>query len=88
VKVRLYIRVKLPDGTRRYTDPVYLSNGKLKPRYTLVERKPEHHAEGVYHLRYCQANCKRVYEAVGNDVGEALSARLGSAQTMLHNSLL
>ena len=82
MKVRLYIRVRLPDGSRQYADPVYLSNGKPKPLYALVDGKPEHHPEGVYHLRYCRADGKRAYEAVGNDVWAALTARLKRERTL------
>jgi integrase/recombinase XerD len=60
VKVHLYIRVRLSDGNRQYVDPVYAANGKLKPLYAVVDGKPEHHPEGVYHLRLaypCGLNC-------------------------------
>lgn len=33
MKVRLYIRVRLDNGTRQYVNPVYAANGKLKPFY-------------------------------------------------------
>lgn len=82
MKVHLYIRVRLPDGSRQYADPVYLSNGKPKPLYALVDGKPEHHPEGVYHLRYCRADGKRAYEAVGNDVWAALTARIKRERTL------
>jgi len=82
VKVRLYIRIRLADGSRHYADPFYLSNGKPKPLYGLVDGKPEHHPEGVYHLRYCRRDGKRVYETVGNDVWAALTARLKRERTL------
>jgi len=50
VKVHLYIRVRLSNGTRQYLDPVYAANGKLRPLYALVAGNPEHHPEGVYPL--------------------------------------
>ena len=46
--VRLKIRVRLSNGSRAYVDPVYSSDGKLKPLYAVVNGKPEHHPEGVY----------------------------------------
>ena len=52
MKVRLYLRVRLDNGTRQYVNPVYAAHGKLKPFYASVGGKPEHHPEGVYHLRY------------------------------------
>jgi hypothetical protein len=44
--VRLRIRVRLPDGSRPYLDPVTSSNRKLKPLYAVVDGEPEHHPEG------------------------------------------
>ena len=82
MKVRLYIRIRLADGKRHYADPFYRSNEKPKPLYALVEGKLEHHPEGVYHLRYCRADGKCVYEAMGNDVWAALAARLKRERTL------
>ena len=73
--VRLKIRVRLSNGSRAYVDPVYSSNGKLKPLYAVVNGKPEHHPEGVYNLRYLKAG-KRVWDAVGADPQLALTAKL------------
>jgi hypothetical protein len=73
--VPLKIRVKLPNGSRAYVDPVFSSNNKLKPLYALVDGKPRHHPEGVYHLRYMKRG-KRVWEPVGNDPQGALTAQL------------
>jgi len=61
MKVRLYLRVRLPNGNRQCVDPVYAANGKLKPLCAFVDGKQEHHREGVYHLRYLKAG-KRVWE--------------------------
>lgn len=74
--VRLKIRIRLPDGSRPYLDPVPSGNGKLKPLYALVDGKPEHHPEGCYFLRYANAEGKRVWERVGKDGQLALDARL------------
>lgn len=74
--VRLKIRIRLPDGSRPYLDPVPSGNGKLKPLYALVDGKPEHHPEGCYFLRYANAEGKRVWERVGKDGQFALGARL------------
>jgi hypothetical protein len=62
--VRLKIRVRLSNGSRAYVDPVFSSDGKLKPLFAVVNGKPEHHPEGVYNLRYVKAG-KRVWDAVG-----------------------
>ena len=57
--VGLKIRVKLSNGSRAYVDPVFSSNNKLKFLCGLVDGKPQHHPEGVHHLRYLRRG-KRV----------------------------
>jgi integrase/recombinase XerD len=74
--VRLKIRVRLPDGSRPFLDPVPSGNSKLKPLHALVEGRPEHHPEGVYFLRFADAAGKRVWERIGKDWQLALDARL------------
>ena len=71
MKAHLYIRIKMQDGSRPFCEPVYSANRKLKPGYAIVKGKPEHHQEGVYHLRYLRGE-KRVWESVGTDAQEAL----------------
>jgi hypothetical protein len=73
--IRLKIRVRLSNGSRAYVDPVFSSNGKLKPLYAVVNGKSEHHPEGVYNLRYVKAG-KRVWDAVGTDAQLALTTKL------------
>jgi hypothetical protein len=63
---RLKMRVRLSNGNRAYVDLVLSPNDKLKPLYVFVDSKPEHHPEGVYHLRYLNGG-KRVWDAVGSD---------------------
>jgi hypothetical protein len=46
--VTLYIRVKTKDGRKPYCQPVYLTNGRLKPLYAMVDGKPENRPEGSY----------------------------------------
>jgi len=70
--VRLKIRVILPDGTRRYVDPVKTGNGKLKPLYALIDGQQHHHPEGIYCLRYAANNGKRIWDQVGPDPVAAL----------------
>lgn len=72
--VRLKIRVRLPDGSRPYLDPVLSTNKKLKPLFALVNGQPEHHPEGVYHLRYVKGK-KRIWEKVGSDAQYALTVK-------------
>lgn len=72
--VRVKLRIKLSSGSRVYADPVWSPNGKLKPHFALVDGVPEHHPEGVYHLRY-QRGERRVWEAVGSDPQLAVTAQ-------------
>lgn len=62
--VLLKIRIRLPDGSRPFLDPVLSSNGKLKPLYAIVDGKPEHHPNGTYFLRYAVLGGKRVYKPI------------------------
>ncbi len=73
--VRLKIRVRLPDGSRPYLDPVFSGNNKLKPGYALLDGGPAHFPDGVYHLRYLKGTA-RVWETVGTDAQLALIAKL------------
>lgn len=71
-KVRLYIRVRLPDGRDSFLDPVWNRNRTLRTGYALVSGAPEHHPEGIYYLRFLR-NGKRVWEAVGADADAAIA---------------
>jgi len=69
--VRLKIRVRLAGGSRRFLDPVFSANKKLKPLHAMVDGQPVSHPEGVYFLRYARGE-KRIWENVGNDSQLAL----------------
>jgi hypothetical protein len=69
--VRLKIRVRLAGGSRRFLDPVFSANKKLKPLHAMVDSQPVSHPEGVYFLRYARGE-KRIWENVGNDSQLAL----------------
>jgi integrase/recombinase XerD len=73
--VRLKLRVRLPDGSRPYLDPVYSANNKLKPGYASLDGKPVHFPDSVYHLRYLKGS-RRVWEGIGCDAQFALTAKL------------
>lgn len=68
----LYIRITAEDGRKPYCKPVYLSKGRLKPHFALVDGKPEHHPEGVYYVRYGTDDGKQWFVPVGNDPYVAL----------------
>jgi integrase/recombinase XerD len=51
-KVRLYIRIRRPDGRHAYLDPVWNRNHTLRAGYAMVEGKPEYHPSGIYYLRF------------------------------------
>jgi len=70
--VRLKIRVRLPDGSRPYLDPVFSANNKLEPGYAQLNGAAVHFPAGVYHLRYAKGGT-RVWEAIGSDPQLALT---------------
>jgi integrase/recombinase XerD len=70
-KVRLYVRVTLPDRTRTFLDPVYSGSHKLKPGWALFEGNPKRFDDAVYYAR-CKKGDKRVYDSLGDDPQHAL----------------
>ena len=84
-KVTLLIRIRTADGRQPYCPVVWADTKqkKLKPGWALVDGKPEHHDEGVYHLRYTKAG-RRVWENVGKDAVEALKKR-NTVEWVLNN---
>jgi integrase/recombinase XerD len=75
----LYIRITTKYGRNSYCKPVYLSKGRLKPHYAMVDGEPEHHPEGVYYIRFGTGGGKQRFESVGMDAFVALD-KLGEAQ--------
>lgn len=63
----LYIRITTKAGRKPYCKPVYHSKGRLKPQYAMVNGEPEHHANGVYYLRFGTDDGKQKFELVGKD---------------------
>jgi hypothetical protein len=80
----LYIRITTEDDKRPYCRPVYLSKGRLKPLYPVVNSKPEHHPEGVYHIRFGTDAGKQTFVPVGNDPYVALD-KLAEKQRWLRD---
>jgi len=76
--VKIYLRIRLKDGQRRYAPIVYASNKKIKPLYALIDGQAQRHLEGVYHLRYVRDG-KNVWEAVGPDAQVAAAAQIRRA---------
>jgi integrase len=68
----LYLRVTTKDGKTPFCKPVYLSKGRLKPHYAMVNRQPEHHPEGVYYVRFGGKGRKQKFVSAGNDPYVAL----------------
>jgi hypothetical protein len=68
----LCIRITTKEGKKPYCKPVYLSKGRLKPLYAMVDDKPEHHSEGVYYIRFGADDGKQPFVRVGNDPYVAL----------------
>jgi integrase/recombinase XerD len=71
--VKLYLRVRLPDGTYPYLKAVFASNGRIRPHYAIHDAKPIHFPGSSYHLRY-QAGGKRIWEPVGTEPSLAIVA--------------
>lgn len=69
--VKLYLRVRLPDGTYPYLKPAYASNGRIKPHHAIRDGRVIHSPGSTYYLRYPVAD-KRVWEPVGDDPALAL----------------
>jgi hypothetical protein len=58
--------------------------GTPATRYAVVNRKPEHHPEGVYHLRFGTKDGKQTFVPVGNDPYVALD-KLAEKQRWLRD---
>jgi integrase/recombinase XerD len=71
-KVRLYIRVRLPDGRHSFADPVWNRNQTLRSGYALIQGQPEYHPESVYYLRFLRGG-KRVWQPVGSETDRAIA---------------
>jgi integrase/recombinase XerD len=57
--VKLYIRVRLPDGSHPFLKAAFTSNGRVRPGYAIHEGKVASFPGSSYYLRY-QSNGKRV----------------------------
>jgi integrase/recombinase XerD len=72
-KVRLYLRLTV-NGNRQFFEPVYASNGKLKPLVALVDGEPKRLDDATYYLRYSKHG-KRCWQSVGVDPQRAAQKR-------------
>jgi hypothetical protein len=64
--VKLYIRVRLPDGSYPYLKAAYASNGRIRPHHAIHNGKAVHFPGSAYYLRY-HLDGKRVWEPAGDD---------------------
>lgn len=80
----LYIRITTADGRKSYCKPVYLSKGRLKSQYAMVNGEPEHHPEGVYYLRFGVDGGKQQFVQIGKDSFVALD-KLAEKQRWLRD---
>ena len=85
-RVRLYIRVRLPDGRHSFLEPAWNRNHTLRVGHALVAGKPEHYPGATYYLRFLR-NGKRVWQAVGRDPDRVL-ATLRNTEHDLHGAAL
>ena len=83
-KVALQLRIRLSNGKRAHVHPVFTANGRMKPLTGIVNGQPEHHPEGVYHLRYREER-RLVYRAVGIDPADAQTKFLRGVRVLCHS---
>jgi len=62
-KVSVYIRIRLADDSQPHCRAIWESKKNLRPHWCLVRGTPEHHREGIYHVRY-RVYGKPVWEKV------------------------
>jgi integrase/recombinase XerD len=72
-KVRLYLRVRLPQGRNAFVDPAWNRNRTLRAGYAVIEGSAQHHPEGSYYLRFLKDG-KRTWQPVGTDADAAVVA--------------
>jgi integrase/recombinase XerD len=70
---RLYLRVRLPDGSYPYLKAAYASNGRLRSHHAVHNGKVHPFPGSAYYLRYNHCG-KRVWESAGDDPSLALIA--------------
>ncbi len=72
-KVTLQLYAKTANGWRRYP-AAYSKNGRVRPKYALVDGVPMHFPEGHYEIKYYKGR-KTVQRNVGEDAQAAEQAR-------------
>ena len=72
-KVTLQMYVKTAEGWRRFP-AAYAKNGRVRPKYALVDGVPMHFPEGHYEIKYYKGR-KTVQRNVGEDAQAAEQAR-------------
>lgn len=72
-KVRLYVRVQLPNGSP-FVDPAYSANRKLKQGWAVIDGKPQPVEKYRYYLRYLNGG-KRVWEPLTSDAQQVMTAQ-------------
>jgi hypothetical protein len=70
--VSLYIRIKTEDGKKPFCQPVYLTKGRLRPLYAVVDGEHQHRPEGIYYMRFGTEDGKQQMVPLGNDPYVAL----------------
>jgi integrase len=74
-KVKLFIRVRLADGTQVRVSPAKNKNHGFRPLWAVVKGKDEHHPEGTYVLRLRDQYGRRRWLTVGKSLDAAIAAR-------------
>jgi integrase len=81
-KVTLVLRCKTDKGWR-YHSAIVGKNGRIRPQYTKVNGKVEHHPEGHYEGRYYEGSKVRYLSNLGTDAAAALAACEKFARTLV-----
>ena len=79
-KVSLQMYVKTAEGWRRFP-AAYAKNGRVRPKYALVDGVPMHFLEGHYEIKYYEGR-KTVQRNVGEDAQAAEQARDREAELL------
>jgi integrase len=84
--VKLYIRVRLPDGSYPYLKPAYTKKGRIRPHHAMHNGKAVLFPGSVYYLRVTDGG-KRVWESAGDDASLTEIKVLGRLRELKEKAL-
>src|SRR5258708_31627661 len=75
MEVNLTKRIDTPEG-RRYCPAILAGKGRVKPKWVLVDGKPEKHESGIYYLEWREdGKRKRLSVGIDSDVAHPRQIR-------------